>query len=413
MRAVVGAPRRDVDRDVADDPHAALLGVRAQRRPLAVEAHLVGDRAARAEARPVLDPVALALAEVELLGARHPSLRRSQQPRPGGERRRRLVGRAMAVRRAQRQHLPPRLAGLREPVHPGVGVRAEPAAGQRRGMQLDAAGKREIDHETFGGGPSGYSAPMPVPNTKGNPSRIVIQYPEPTRRRRALSRQARGGRHGPGHAPTSSATATRSFAPSCATAGRAAAAGSSRRCGRSTRTSTACAGRATSPSTRWAAGSGRSRHGATSSRPGATSCSARSPPRRRTSRASCPRASCCSSRPPAAPRAPTRRRSRQRSRSSRTRRRPRTPRSRPTCSPPWSGPPSAPARPSSTRRRSSRSTASPPPSRPGTSCSRARGAASRRSRSRSRRSPSSASTSSTSRPSTRSASRRARAATTR
>ena len=51
----------------------------------------------------------------------------------------------------------------------------------------------------------------------------------------------------------------------------------------------------------------------------------------------------------------------------------------------------------------SRSTASPPPSPPGTSSSRARGAGSRRSRSRSPRSPSSASTSSTSRPSTRSA----------
>ena len=56
-------------------------------------------------------------------------------------------------------------------------------------------------------------------------------------------------------------------------------------------------------------------------------------------------------------------------------------------------------------RRSSRSTASPPPSPPGTSSSRAAGAASRRSRSRSPRSPSSASTSSTSRRSTRSASK--------
>ena len=47
-------------------------------------------------------------------------------------------------------------------------------------MQLDAAGKREIDHETFGSGSCGYSALMPVPNTKGNPPRIVIQYPAPT-----------------------------------------------------------------------------------------------------------------------------------------------------------------------------------------------------------------------------------------
>ena len=67
MRAVVGGAGRDVDRDVADQPHAALGRVRAQRAPLALEAHLVGERAAAGEARPVLDPAGLALAEVELL----------------------------------------------------------------------------------------------------------------------------------------------------------------------------------------------------------------------------------------------------------------------------------------------------------------------------------------------------------
>ena len=41
-RAVLG----DVDRHVADQPHAAIKGVPPQRRPLAVEPHLVGDRAA-------------------------------------------------------------------------------------------------------------------------------------------------------------------------------------------------------------------------------------------------------------------------------------------------------------------------------------------------------------------------------
>ena len=46
MGAVVDAALGDVDRHVADQPHAALGRVRAQRRPLALEAHLVGDAAA-------------------------------------------------------------------------------------------------------------------------------------------------------------------------------------------------------------------------------------------------------------------------------------------------------------------------------------------------------------------------------
>ena len=54
--AVVGAAGRDVDRDVADQPHAARDGVGAQRAPLAGEADLVGDRAATAsDAFPVAE----------------------------------------------------------------------------------------------------------------------------------------------------------------------------------------------------------------------------------------------------------------------------------------------------------------------------------------------------------------------
>ena len=97
---------------------------------------------------------------------------------------------------------------------------------------------------------------MPVPNTKGNPPRIAIQYPEPTVDGGRYPAKRVRGRHRRACPPTSSATATRSCARSSATAGPA-----SRRwrrvarCGRSTRTSTACAGRASSRSTRWAAGS--------------------------------------------------------------------------------------------------------------------------------------------------------------
>ena len=53
VRALVG----DVDRHVADQPHAAVARVRAQRAPLPLEPHLVGDRAGAGEARPLADPV--------------------------------------------------------------------------------------------------------------------------------------------------------------------------------------------------------------------------------------------------------------------------------------------------------------------------------------------------------------------
>jgi hypothetical protein len=63
MGAVVGTPGRDVDRHVADQAHSALRAVIAQRRPLALEADLVGNRPAPGEALPVGDPEALALTE--------------------------------------------------------------------------------------------------------------------------------------------------------------------------------------------------------------------------------------------------------------------------------------------------------------------------------------------------------------
>ena len=46
VRDVLGASFGDVDRDVAEDAHAPLARVVAQRRPLALEANLVGERAA-------------------------------------------------------------------------------------------------------------------------------------------------------------------------------------------------------------------------------------------------------------------------------------------------------------------------------------------------------------------------------
>ena len=52
--------------------HPAVGGVRPQRAPLAVEAHLVGQRVGAREADPVVDPVRVALAEGGELDAATP-----------------------------------------------------------------------------------------------------------------------------------------------------------------------------------------------------------------------------------------------------------------------------------------------------------------------------------------------------
>ena len=56
MGQVIGARGRDVDRDVAHDPHAPLEPVGPQRPPFALEADLIGYRAAAREPLPVTDP---------------------------------------------------------------------------------------------------------------------------------------------------------------------------------------------------------------------------------------------------------------------------------------------------------------------------------------------------------------------
>ena len=52
MVDLVGAVRRDVDGHVPDQPHAPRRGIRPQRAPLAIEAHLVLDGALPGEPRP-------------------------------------------------------------------------------------------------------------------------------------------------------------------------------------------------------------------------------------------------------------------------------------------------------------------------------------------------------------------------
>src|ERR1700744_5025884 len=107
MEAVVAPARRDIDRDVAHDPDAALGPVRAQRAPLAIEANLVVDRPPPREPLPIADPECLALPELAHLRAGYRCPRLREQALPRGEGRARLVRRAVAIRRPHQQDLPP------------------------------------------------------------------------------------------------------------------------------------------------------------------------------------------------------------------------------------------------------------------------------------------------------------------
>src|SRR5581483_8874561 len=140
MGGDVGAAPGDVDRDVAEQPDAALGGIVAQRAPLAVEPHLVGDRVVAGERRPVRDPVALADDErLELFGGdRRPRLLEvAAVRREGGCRR---VRRAGPVRRPEREQRPPRLTRLREPVDEAIRLAPEFPARERGHVQQHAAG---------------------------------------------------------------------------------------------------------------------------------------------------------------------------------------------------------------------------------------------------------------------------------
>ena len=96
-----------------------------QGRPFALEADLVGDRAASPKSAPNRSSSNPALAEVRDLGPRDGGPGLAEQPPPRGKGRAGLVGRAVAVRGSERQHLPPALAGGGEPVDEPVGLAAE------------------------------------------------------------------------------------------------------------------------------------------------------------------------------------------------------------------------------------------------------------------------------------------------
>ena len=100
VRALVDAALGDVDRHVADQAHAPLGRVGAQRRPLAIEADLVVDAPARG--RPVLDPERVRAAECGPLARRDRRVRvaRGSRPRPRRRRRTRTASRPRPAARA-------------------------------------------------------------------------------------------------------------------------------------------------------------------------------------------------------------------------------------------------------------------------------------------------------------------------
>ena len=413
MGEVVGGAGRDVDRDVADQFHAALGRVGAQRAPLAVEAHLVGQRV-RAPANASQSSIqrgarsrkSSSSALVTGAAGSPSSSARPRTPTP-------TCTAIVLVGRPQREHLPPGLARRGEPIDQGVGVRPEAAAGREVGCSCtplrNERGSCDVEVEV------GYSRPR-CPHRSRSATAARIQDPDAAADRRLRAgtrpsaRQATRRRvrriFRDGHEKLRAVV--RSSAP-----GRRRA-GSRSELRPSTRTSTACAGRGLRGRRRRAAGSSRSRPGPTAGRPGATSSGARSRPARRTSRASCPRASCCSTRPRAREGADAARRARARRAAdddapeARVRRR-----ARPGAVRRHGAPPERTGRPRWTRRSRSGSTACSPASAPGTSSSPAPSAASAARRGRVPELAGLGFDVVYLPPSTRSASRTARAATTR
>ena len=276
---MVGAAGGDVDRHVADEPHAALRGVRAQGVPLAVEADLVleGSRGRRTRSIP--------RSSSSRARGRRPPRRRS--PARRGRRAARArprtpsapctasrSGRAVraaasATTTAPRLPASPRTRRRRRPTGPTEGT--SDGAGRRPSEGVDRVScrfdpaVRGIDVNSC---PREQSANRPRGSRSSMRSRSSTAVAIPPSARREMPSSSR---------PTSSVTATRSCAPSCAGAALARRTGTRRRCAMSTPPTRACAGRARSRSASPAAGRSRSRRGRTRSRRGARSSTARSP----------------------------------------------------------------------------------------------------------------------------------------
>ena len=141
MRQVVGAPRGDVDREVAYEPDSLRGRIRAQgphsrsKRTWSSSASSPANHSQSSAQAPLRSRNASRSA------LRHPRARLREQAAPGGERRGGAVRRAVLVRRAERQDLPERLARRR---------RASRRSGRPRGRlsrsatRSGAAGRRRI-----------------------------------------------------------------------------------------------------------------------------------------------------------------------------------------------------------------------------------------------------------------------------
>ena len=137
VREMLGASRRDVDRDVAEDADAAFACVVAQRDPFALEPNLVGERVLSREGRPVAGPERVARDEVLDVVGRHARARLGEQLRRAGERRGGVVRRA--GRRRQARAAAPATTTVRPP---RASRRSDtpPRRGGRPAATSDAAG---------------------------------------------------------------------------------------------------------------------------------------------------------------------------------------------------------------------------------------------------------------------------------
>ena len=128
----------DVERDVADQPNAALVGVRLQRQPLALEPRLGPTLRLAGELHPLLEPVAVRCALVSLAAVVVLRAGQGEQALEPGEGRPRRVRGAELVGDVERQELPPRLTRFDEPVDEVVRVLVEAPGGERCDMQEHA-----------------------------------------------------------------------------------------------------------------------------------------------------------------------------------------------------------------------------------------------------------------------------------
>ena len=178
MGAVVGAAVGDVDRDVAEEQHAALA-----RRRRAARCHSRSKRTWSSSeppwCEPVVDPVDVPRPELRRVGAGDGRVAVGDQRRRAGERRGRHVRRAGdPLGRPERQNLPPALPGGGEPVDETVGLVVEDPVRQRCRMQEDSGGAREV-HAFRSGRRLRIVARVPLPKTTQPPARIQIQAIEP------------------------------------------------------------------------------------------------------------------------------------------------------------------------------------------------------------------------------------------